>query len=141
MLPHLRALALNPPNRAALFYRGMGNVLSARCFCALPSLAQIAGERFAFVNLHVGVECYYDQIIDHIASHQATWPPVIGGANHMYHSALNAHWLGAIRDQGLRLHMRAFGGDGHPVAVGDVLFRCQGWADLDKWPRLKFRKP
>src|SRR5689334_13261875 len=48
---HLRALAVDTSDYAALLQRRLRNALGAWCARAFASLAHIAGKRLAFVNL------------------------------------------------------------------------------------------
>src|SRR5690348_3104393 len=78
---HLRALAADPRDRAALGHAGVRPTRWNGRPGGAASLAHVAGEDLCLVNLRGGIERDADQVIDHIAGHDARWSPVVRHAN------------------------------------------------------------
>src|SRR5690348_13543107 len=139
---HLRALALGAPDGAAI-RRGRAQLvlLHRRHAGTLAAFAQVAGEGFGFVDLHVGVEDDADQVVRHVARHHAGWPPVVRHADHVVLAPADARRLHALRHQRLRLHLAARRRERHPVARLHALLAGKLWAQLDEELRLELGEP
>src|SRR5690242_20226744 len=78
---HLRALAANPINCAALSHTGVRPARRNRLGAA--ALAHVTGEDLRLVNLRGRIECNANQVVDDITGDDASWPPVVGYADHV----------------------------------------------------------
>src|SRR6476469_4254606 len=113
---HLRALAADPRDRAALGYAGVRPARRDRWPGGAASLAHITGEDLRLVNLRGWIERDADHVVDDVAGDDARWSPVIRHADHVQRLPFDAHWPHALGDHRARLDLGAGGRHRHPVA-------------------------